>query len=203
MFYEIHVTVKCSKFEIERFQNICKLIGVKPIVIELEKGSDVVMQDVMTSSKIEANTVGEAINASKDIANKLQFHRFSVVRRKVETMPDHPLAPQSPSDKMPANCYFESHIQVIVERSGQRELLEHIAKGSGAHKSRNAFKKHLDGSYIQMLTLRDYNTDRVSFVERVAELRASLEFSGFALGKMEIEFAIFDTNVRHDSKWIR
>lgn len=202
MFYEIHVTVKCSLHEQERFKKICQLLGVKPIVIELEKGSKVVMQDVMTSSKVDVGSVAEAVNASKDIANKLQFHRFKVVRRKVESMPDHPMAPAKRGYIMPKNCYFESHVQVIVERADQNLLLGHIAQTLGAHKSRNAFKKFEDGSYIQMLTLRDYNTNREDFVGRVTELRRSLELSGFSLGKLEVEFAVFDTNVHHDKEWI-
>ncbi|QDH46756.1 hypothetical protein LAh8_23 [Aeromonas phage LAh_8] len=201
MFYEIHVTVKCPRYEIPRFEKICKILNVKPIVIVLEKGSEEVMQDVMTSSKVDVASVAEAVKMSMDIENKLKYHRFRVVRRKVETMPIHPLAPQFEGDPMPVNCYFESHIQVVVERDGQKNLLDHIAKESKAHKSRNAFKKMLDGSYIQMLTLRDHNTNKTSFSEAVASLRGSLEFAGFTLGKMEVEFAIFDTNVHHDKVW--
>lgn len=202
MFYEIHVTVNCSIHELERFKKICHILDVKHIVIELEKEKSIVMQDVMTSSKVDVGSVSKAVKASQDISNKLAFHRFKVVRRKVEAMPEHPMAPSRRGDPMPDNCYFESHVQVIVGNGGQKLLLEHIAQSLGAHKSRNAFKKFEDGSYVQMLTLRDHNTDRASFTERVSELRYSLERSGFQLGKLEVEFAVFDTNVHHDKKWI-
>lgn len=199
--YEIHITVnlKDSTFDLDRFKLICEELEVKPIVIELEKDGEKVMEDVMTSSVFFGNN-NTALQRAEVLANNLKSLGFAVSRVKIETVPWHPAAPVK-DDEMPDNSYFESHLR-IVTTSKRKADLEEIAEEYGAHLSRNFFKKITDDQYIIMMTLRDDDTSYESFKEDVDYLKKTLLDDGFVVDKTEIEFAVFDSNVDHDIKWI-
>jgi hypothetical protein len=197
--YEIHVTVKSANMQ--RFKDVCSLINVKPIVIDLMKEDTVVLQDVMTSSKIKG-TYDDAQKASVSIAKELSIAGFEVQRIKIETVPWHPEAPSFENEKtMRKGNYFESHVQVITTAE-RKDLLKEIAKKMDAHLSRNYFKKLSNGQYIIMLTLRDSATYFEKFSLRNEVLKTFLEAKGFEYKKVEVEYAIYDTKQSHDSIWI-
>ena len=212
---------------LDEFKEDCKSIGVKPIVIDLEMKDRSSMKDVMTSSKFFGDN-RTAYEESERIAKRLKEMGYSVVRNKIETVPWHPAAPQDKDkdhplwhgDPIPNGCYFESHIGVIVTKKTKEDLEElvdflneSICELSGTAKlSKNFFKKTDDGKFINMLT---YRSDMVNAKEFEAEVR-SIEkiisgkndwdmldgFKSFEYEKVEIEYAIYDTNVTHDAKWI-
>ena len=102
-----------EKNAIEYFKKVCKDIGVKPIVIDLENNGESVMKDVMTSSHIIGNN-STSYEECQRISNYLQVKGFKVIRRKIETVPWHPAAPSELGDKMPEDCYFEAHIGCTI-----------------------------------------------------------------------------------------
>jgi hypothetical protein len=199
--YEIHITVslKDSTYDLKKFKEICSEINVKPIVIELEKDGEKIMDDVMTSS-VWFGDNNTALWHSEFLANQLKSLGFSVSRVKIETVPWHPAAPTG-SDDMPDNSYFESHLRIVTTKKRKNDL-EDIANEYDAHLSRNFFKKINDDEYIIMMTLRDDDTNYESFKEDVDYLKKTLVDDGFIVDKTEIEFAVFDSNVNHDIKWI-
>lgn len=199
--YEIHITVDLSKstYDLEEFKNICSEMEVKPIVIELERDGEKVMDDVMTSS-VWFGDNNTALRKAETLANDLKKLGFLVSRVKIETVPWHPAAPTFFED-MPDKSYFESHLRIVTSKKRKSDL-EEIAEEYGAHLSRNFFKKLSDDEYIIMMTLRDNDTHYESFKEDVEYLKKALEEDDFVVDKTEIEFAVFDSNMEHDIKWI-
>ena len=216
--YEIHVTVDTASegfYNIEDFRLDCGEVGVKPIVLDLEM-KEGTLKDVMTSSKHFGDN-RTAYEEANRIANKLTSFGYRVVRNKIETVPWHPAAPTfKTGEPIPNGCYFESHIGVVISPD-EKEALQDFVQGlndrcteagrieiGGTCKlSQNFFKKSKDGSkFVNMLTYRDNMTCRKDFEHGVEAIKWSLDKCGFEFEKVEVEYALYDTNVNHDSKWI-
>lgn len=200
--YEIHVTVNIVDNESQKnmFKSVCEQIGVKPIVIELENNGQIVMQDVMTSSHIISDNTG-AYKECLRIEAELERNGFIVVRKKIETVPWHPAAPQKKGEKMPKNCYFESHIACIINLK-QKDKLESIATSFNAHLSKNAFKKLSEDKFVNMVTFRSNSSNLLDFNKNVDLIKEKLIQNNIEFEKIITEFAIYDTKVSHDFRWI-
>lgn len=197
--YEIHVTVE-KPADIEAFKTACREIEVKPIVLDLENNAQSVMIDVMTSSHYFGDNRG-SYEETKRISNHLISKGFNVLREKIETVPWHPAAPDSHFKKMPENCYFEAHVSVMCTKDTKQKL-DLIAGAHGAHLSRNFFKKIDNDTFVNMITLRTYSGPFSAFDSRVKSLCMELDERKFAYEKVITEFAIYDTKVSHDFKWL-
>jgi NTP pyrophosphatase (non-canonical NTP hydrolase) len=227
--FEIHVTVDASEmrdpimgdsksFDLEQFKLACKDIGVKPIVIDLEINGQVDIQDVMTSSKHFGDN-RSAYEESIRILGRLEDYGFKVVRNKIETVPWHPAAPTiTTGEPIPNGCYFESHIGVIITPDRKEDLQEFVERlnerctaagrvelGGTAKLSRNFFKKKEEGKFVNMITYRNSMTSNKKFIEEVKQIENSLKHwtNNFEYEKVEVEYAIYDTNVSHDLNWIK
>jgi len=202
--YEIHVTVNLVADDTVNFVESCRKIDVKPIVLALQtKGQDIT--DVMTSS-VHLGNNRTAYDEMKRISDELARQGFKVVREKIETVPWHPAAPspKNSSIKMPEDCYFETHIGVnlSVTDNDRKKALQDIADYFEAHMSRNAFKMHNDGTYMQMITLRKYEGTFEAFEGQANMLNGMIVLEGFEVEKRVTEFSIYDTKVSHDSAWL-
>ena len=218
--FEIHVTVDGDKskkenfhFEIDDFKEDCSIVGVKPIIIDLEINDGSIIKDVMTSSKFFGDNRG-AYEESERIVKELRDRGYDVVRNKIESVPWHPAAPVTSTGREIENgCYFESHIGVTI-LPNQKEDLEtfirstltngHLIELSGTAKlSQNFFKKSNDGNrFVNMLTYRSNMCGRPKFTLEVDGIKHLLKEEGFDFEKVEVEYAVYDTNVTHDAKWI-
>lgn len=210
--FEIHVTIE-SPSSIDKFKQSCSLIEVKPIVIDLEINDGSIIKDVMTSSKHFGDN-RTAYEESKRICRELELQGFRVLRNKIESVPWHPAAPViSTSKEIPNGCYFEAHIGVIINPDQKIELNEfvkstltdrHLIELSGTAKlSQNFFKKSKDGSkFVNMLTYRSNMCGSPKFKLEVEGIKHLLQEEGFEFEKVEVEYAVYDTNVTHDAKWI-
>jgi len=210
--FEIHVTVESPK-DIDKFKDDCSLIEVKPIVIDLEINDGSIIKDVMTSSKHFGDN-RTAYEESKRICRELELHGFKVVRNKIESVPWHPAAPViSTGKEIPNGCYFESHLGVVIKPNEKERLNEfvkytltdsHIIELSGTAKlSQNFFKKSKDGrAFVNMLTYRSNMCGSPKFKLEVEGIKHLLQEEGFEFEKVEVEYAVYDTNVTHDAKWI-
>ena len=212
---------------LNEFKEDCKSIGVKPIVIDLEMKDKSSMKDVMTSSKFFGDN-RTAYEESERIAKRLKEMGYEVVRNKIETVPWHPAAPQDKDkdhplwhgEPIPNGCYFESHIGVLVTKETKPDLEElvdflneSICEFSGTAKlSKNFFKKTEDGRFVNMLTYRSNMANAKEFESEVRAIEKIISgkndwsmldgFRSFEYEKVEIEYAVYDTNVTHDAKWI-
>jgi NTP pyrophosphatase (non-canonical NTP hydrolase) len=223
--FEIHVTVDMSriidennnpvygkKYFAEDFKKQCESLGVKPIVIELQL-EDGTLEDVMTSSKHFGDN-RSAYEESMRIVNELKIRGYKVVRNKIESVPWHPAAPViSTGKEIPNGCYFESHLGVVIKPEEKERLNEfvkytltdsHLIELSGTAKlSQNFFKKSKDGSaFINMLTYRSNMCGSPKFKLEVEGIKHLIQEEGFEFEKVEVEYAVYDTNVTHDAKWI-
>jgi NTP pyrophosphatase (non-canonical NTP hydrolase) len=217
--FEIHVTVDLDNSythkyindeNLDGFKDDCRNIGVKPIVIDLEINDGSVIKDVMTSSKHFGDN-RTAYEESKRIVNDLESKGYKVVRNKIESVPWHPSAPvMSTGKEIPNGCYFESHIGVTIYPGQKGELndfvksLKSLIDLSGTAKlSQNFFKKSKDGSkFVNMLTYRSNMCGSPKFKLEVEGIKHLLQEEGFDFEKVEVEYAVYDTNVTHDAKWI-
>jgi len=224
--FEIHITVDTSEnffeFDIDGFKSKCQEFGVKPIVLDLEM-KEGTLKDVMTSSKHFGDN-RSAYEEANRIANELTSFGYKVVRKKIETVPWHPAAPTfNTGEPIPNGCYFESHIGIVISPE-EKPYLEgfveelnagffspsrgfsrpsQIELGGTCKLSQNFFKKSKDGSkFVNMLTYRDSMTCKEDFERDVELIKFLLNEDKFGFEKVEVEYALYDTNVNHDSKWI-
>jgi len=239
--FEIHVTIDATKkfnntmfdgdeedlplidtFDIDKFKNDCSDINVKPIAIDLEINDGSILKDVMTSSKHFGDN-RTSYEESERICSELRSKGYKVLRNKIESVPWHPSAPViSTGKEIPNNCYFESHIGVVItpgEKDGLNSFVKELPdryainfSGLGdpltslsgtAKLSQNFFKKSKDGSkFVNMLTYRSNMCGSPKFKLEVEGIKHLLQEEGFEFEKVEVEYAVYDTNVTHDSKWI-
>jgi hypothetical protein len=205
--------VNGKKLFVEDFKHHCKSLGVKPIVLELQLENGT-LDDVMTSSKHFGDN-RSAYEESERIANELTKMGYRVVRKKIETVPWHSAAPIIDGVlPIPNGCYFESHIGVVITPTEKQELnnfvealnagLEDTGVGGVSKLSQNFFKKSKDGSkFVNILTYRNNICGYDTFKEEVEMIKSSLTEERFSYEKVEIEYAIYDTNVTHDDAWLK
>jgi len=206
--FEIHVTIRPLDNDnfIEIFKENCRYLQVKPIVLELKLDNGY-LEDVMTSSK-HYGTNRSAYDECLRISNGLKGFGYNVVREKIETVPWHVSAPLIEGNYK-EGCYFESHIGVSIleeEKNNLEEFVDNLDSsglGGSAKLSQNFFKKSIDGSrFINMLTYRNEKCIYTKFDEEVNLIKNSLIENGFKFEKVEIEYAIYDSNIKHDKLWI-
>jgi hypothetical protein len=202
-----------SSFDIDKFKNDCSDINVKPIAIDLEINDGSILKDVMTSSKHFGDN-RTSYEESERICSELRSKGYKVLRNKIESVPWHPSAPViSTGKEIPNGCYFESHIGVVIRPDEKEDLNTFIRSTltngqlielSGTAKlSQNFFKKSKDGSkFVNMLTYRSNMCGSPKFKLEVEGIKQLLIEEGFEFEKVEVEYAIYDTNVSHDAKWI-
>ena len=215
--FEIHITVDLNGVEnkksiVNKFKDSCKSICVKPIVIEFQLDNDT-LEDVMTSSKHFGDN-RSAYEESERISNQLKEMGYKVIRKKIETVPWHSAAPIIDGVlPIPNNCYFESHIGVTITPEQKDKLQNYVnflndsfedsECGGVAKLSQNFFKKSEDGSkFVNMITYRNNLCGYETFKEEVELIKLSLMSNEFEFEKVEIEYAIYDSNIHHDDIWI-
>lgn len=197
--FELHVTVK-SADRTEFIQN-CKHLEVKPIILALQPESGTII-DVMTSSVHFGNN-RSALDELLRIVQGLEAFGYEVVRKKIETVPWHPAAParSHAAPIMPPNCYFETHLNVVVEHN--EDKLRLIVSKFDAHLSRNTFKIIDGDTYTQMVTFRKYSGVYEDFDQEAQKLQDAIVGGGFQVEKRVTEFSIYDTKVSHDVEWLK
>ena len=202
--FEIHITVNIKHEDLQLFVDYCKVLNVKPIVLDL----DLKEYDVMTSSVINSNT-DQAVAEMKRLVHNIETAGFKVVREKIETVPWHPFVPLRIEDVIPTQ-YFECHLSIIVNQQERNKLFEYCKQHvTGVHFSKNVFKRLNDDDFVQMLTVRSspskFGTKEL-FEEAISKLKRLILNSNIlradSIIKETIEYAIYDSNLEHDSDWI-
>jgi len=213
--YEIHITIDLTdalnheyykkhnlgwEHAVIDFKEKCEVANVKPIILDLENDGETVMKDVMTSSKHFGNNTS-AYEECNRIAKFFEVRNFKVLRKKIETVPWHPAAPVVKDDKMPKNCYFESHINCVIKEE-EKQNLNIIAQLHDAHLSKNFFKKLENGKFVNMITYRKHNGTYNEFLQNIEHLKETLKNKNIHFEKIITEFSIYDTKVSHDFLWL-
>lgn len=198
--FEFHVTViDADKHD---FKMACMVLGVRPITIDLQDhDGKTVFHDVMTSSRFKGTT-DEAYVEMLRISDGLHDKGFHVVRKKMETVPFHPMAPSNSNGiKIGDGQYFETHIEIVMGHDQERDDLVKITNVSHVHLSANIFKKYGNVATI-MVTLRRTDLKSEDFKDEVDKLEDIIINSGFSIKQTINEFAIYDSRIKHDEDWI-
>lgn len=196
--YEIHITVK-SDGEIEQFKEACALLEVKPLVVQLASGE--VPDDVMTSSSITC-TPSELRDECVRILVGLEAMSWNTVRCKVECSPFHSkVVNLVPKDILPFQ-YFESHIPIQIHKADPLRMLRLRCRHHDMHLSANAFKVDNEVRTL-MATFRSSQYGSEAFRHQV-HLRVNVcqNETGLVAGTPVVEFAIYDSNRKHDDSWL-
>ncbi|HVX24535.1 MAG TPA: hypothetical protein VG992_04315 [Candidatus Saccharimonadales bacterium] len=205
--YEFHVTVEAGQTPVDRFRELCQELGAKAIVLDLGVNSGRKLEDYMTSSRGMLPSDQAAFDEVERIAVGLAEHGCHVIRKKIETAPWHPAAPQDDATPMPAGSYFEAHLATRVDEQKVSDLRDFVlahTTETPLHLSRNAFKQAVDGELVMMATLRHYEGGYPTFRAAVEQAIDVLASGGYELEKTPItEFALYDTNVHQDDAWMK
>jgi len=187
MHYEIHVTV--NTVDRSKFIDDCKEMGVKPIIIEVENNSNF-EQQVMTSAKYTGDDFKEKLN---ELCKYLNEKEYKILRKKVEIKPEE--------TKNPGFIYYETHFRLKLALDFNRSKLIDFCKENNVHLSKNLFKKASDFVY-QMITYRDSKMTYQEFLNKVESIMVGLDKLNIIYDKVEIEEAIFDSNINIDNSWL-
>lgn len=202
-YFEIHVTVRSTP---EKFQEVCRIIGVKPIVVVLQDLASDTELDMMTSSTVSSTDacLTDAANEASRVSYLLETYGIPVLRVKIETVPWHPDAPTADNGKTHTDdTYFESHLQFAISSQAEHDQLAQLCKKYNLHLSRNKFKESADGKYVQMTTFRSSTMTVEEFEQHCDQVVRASDMLDLKLNKDPIiEFAIFDSNRSHDNKWL-
>lgn len=190
--YEIHVTV--APAPVSDFRLACFAIGVKPVLLELQRDQKDSLTDMMTSSVVNDPDFEIALAIAKGIEGDLRAFGFKPIRVKIETVPWHPAARSLSND----NQYFESHFAIVFPTD--QGAVDSLVSNFNLHLSRNVFKKNVDQSYIQMVTYRTRGLVD-DFLAVCDDIVSFMNDHGIKHEKVIKEFAIFDTKVDHDNAW--
>ena len=193
--FEVHLTLS-SITPTQEFLEVCKELECKPIILDLDGE-----QQVTTSSvyKCDLQDIGGHADA---LANSFKRKGYEVIRKKIETVPWHPIARcYVPKNKVD-DCYFESHLTYELRSYAELDDLRKYAALYHMHISRNALKPMRNTIKI-MGTIRTYGSC-ASHNDRVAVTSAYITNSTKLKPiKSVTEFAIMDTNTALDNNWMK
>lgn len=207
MWFEIHITINTPN--VQRFQEVCEAMGVKPIILLLQMKTGDVSSEVMTSYKFQSDDASnaEAIQKMCEQVGELISHdrRFKFVRSKIESSIDHPAAPSAENGlSLEGVQHFETHFEILIKSEQEAERLRSIADAMGVHLSRNRTKEYSESCYVQMCTYRSYTMKKEQFQNLVIQIRDAIHNEGLTLEKSPvIEFAVYDSSPKHDDTWLK
>lgn len=134
--YESHITV--NNFTDEEFKLHCKELGVKPVIIEDDTGSNT--RQTMTA-RFHRTGLPEALFEMNEIAN---YFGDNVIRRKLEKI-------ISKNSEIPPHLYLEFHLKFETSDEKFASMVEAV----GGHSSRN-IAKNRKYQFATVRTLEGY-----------------------------------------------
>jgi len=182
--YEIHLTLANDPGDKIR------AAGLDLIVIDNHLPDGNLKREFLTSEIVRCELELQARREMEDQSEFLQKDfDIEIIRKKIETVPWHPNAPQRvPFDE---KGYFEAHVHVHTPELFDRELLHCL----NMHLS----TRH-DREY-RILTMRA-RTTRYWFEKLLQDAREVLMRRNYIIGKTEVEYCIWDTNEAMDNDWM-
>jgi NTP pyrophosphatase (non-canonical NTP hydrolase) len=197
--FELHVTVKLEEEKLEKFKDLCKKIGCKPVYLDM-LSIDGKTKELMTESRFFGNN-REAYAELRRIAIDLRNEGFKIIREKIETVPWHPAAPKENGSvqEMPKDGYFEAHLSYDLPKDNYLNMLVN----SGYNISVNLLKSNAETTRA-LVTIRSSEGNYEEFAKLVKHKVYWLWRIVGEEPRSELhEFSIYDTNVSHDLGWIK
>ena len=200
--FEAHVTVSAGDaVERERFRGACEALGVKCIYIELAAGA--VRSQPMTAS-FHRGELGPVQAEVMELAREFVRRGFAVTRTKIEALGRNRDVPETDDEARarPDDHYFEYHVKVRHPVGLDLAPLRALCASHGAHLSANARSVDPAGVASRFVTQRVYRRGRAYCDAGFDALVADLARAGFALGRRQREYAVYDSDVGVDHGWI-
>ncbi|WP_313934858.1 hypothetical protein [Nostoc sp. FACHB-280] len=200
--FEAHITICAeSPATVQHFQQICRQLNIKCILIELPVG--VVRSQPMTASH-HRGTLPEVYTEVYHLAQTISQAGFLVTRVKIEAMVYNQDIPVTDQEVLqhPASNYFEFHIKALLTDNTDLESLRQHCAVQGAHLSTNAFKQKTHSQHQRFITLRLYGIGRNAAQHRFQKLLQSLRSKGISLLQPQQEYTVFDSNIELDASWL-
>lgn len=193
MEFEYHITVNdLTLEEKDAFVKFCQKEQVKPLMIVLDKGNYI--HQPMFTGVITSDSFEEANVEIDRMIAKFQEYGYTIMRKKVETTPEHEQFFHHPVT-MNFQPYYEWHGKVEVDHVDQ--VRKWCAK-YGGHLSRNSLNPN---GRIRFVTVREYES-KEKFYERVHKIHEVLKANKIEFLKEQYELCIYDSKVELDSGWL-
>jgi len=190
--HEIHITVRPE--DNQMFPDVCRRLGIKPILVHTDRRDGLVHDEAMTSHKFRG-TYDEARGEAERIMYRMILARISPVRAKIETSPSDIARADHPGG------YWEAHLELSVPVKAVDEFRKYIYTIPSQYLSRNP-NKQTPTHVGFMLTQRGYGIDRAEFLTSVHEKALWLSAQGLDIGRRMIEYCWYDSNPGHDAVWM-
>lgn len=198
--FEAHITVQAEDLcERERFQSLCREMGVKCVLIELPEG--VTRSQPMTAS-YHRGPLADVLAEVAALSRKVREGGFAVSRLKLEAVATNDGLPETDEEArlQPAN-YYEFHVKLVLPHECELDALRKICARHQARLSSNALKAD-GGEMERFLTLRLYGVGRTSAFRHCDELVEDLTSRGYRVANCLREYTIYDSAVTLDAGWI-
>lgn len=175
--YESHVTVE--GLTDETFLGICTELGVKPVIIESDTGSNV--RQMMTAKFHKTNNLLEAKHSMYQIGAR--FGK-GVIRHKLEEIIGR-------RSELPDHEYLEFHLKYEIHLDEIEEFVDMVL-WSGGHTAKNTLKQTSNPKTVyHFATARDLD----AYNRLLVNLRDYRRLNGI------MECVVFDDNPQIDSNW--
>lgn len=185
MLYELHLTTTPDA-DVEKWSALCSALGIKPLVIELDRG-DHPRQVMMAAT--HSGDDRSVDNWRDTLVVAFASAGFPIVRQKLEV----PLDKAGVYTKF---AYHETHVKMLLSPY----ISDSRVRVAGWHTSRNALQTNVDGRSKWYLTRRAYGVDihaaADDFHQEFGEIVGSLPNV-----RMEMETVLYDSNPSLDDGW--
>ncbi len=167
----------------EAFLELCQIEGVKPVLIELEKGEHI--RQPMFTRVLDADDLDSALKEVRKTSDKFVAAGLQISRVKAE------IAPNLNADYLSDERYYEWHCLV---RYQDGNALKALCQRVDAHLSRNALNKG-----EKFVTIRLYDKD--AFYKAVGKAEDALKDERFEVVKEKFEYSVYDSRLELDKGW--
>jgi hypothetical protein len=200
--FESHITVEAENAEQrERFQAVCRQLGVKCVLIELPQGAT---RSQPMTARYHHGAIDPVLDEVGAQCRALRDAGFALVRVKLEAVATNEGVPDTDEEAAhaPVANYFEFYVKLLLPADADSVALRNCCRRHGARLSRNALKTEADGRSERFITLRLYGVGRRTALARLEALETDLAAAGFVIANRQKEYTIFDSAQRLDAGWI-
>lgn len=192
--YEIHITVRNDTHGIERFQDICRWIGGKALILSIP---DKNMNDWIFTANREhlpgVAAIDDIMSAVSTLSGVFRSDSMRVIREKVEVPYWSVLAPKE-GERITGVHYWEVHFKFNLFDDGTAMAMNKCKKIMPSLKwSHNA-----DDASVFYATHRMYMGTRSEFLDSTIAFARMLSVQRLIPVKTISEYCLFDSNVKHD-----
>ena len=203
--FECHITVALPPNQPEKlllFENICKNLGGKAIIIQLTNGITPTHPMIGKILKGDADAVLSQILALIDGLSRY----FSIIRLKIEAGISNNNLPVTTKDAelLPSSCYFEYHLKMLLDKAYDLKQLRALFLPYHGYVSKNTLKKDNNNNshWESRFVTQRFRLSKMEAEEHLSELLVFVNTQNIKIQKVIREFNIFDSNSDLDAGWI-